>query len=239
MFVRSRNCSSSGMSERSTITARSFACVAMYARSFGCRRRLSVWRTKPPHGTPKYASWCWWWFQHSVATRSPRSRPALRSAAASCRARCSVSRWFVRWNELSGRRVTISPSPKNVSARRNRCVSVSGKSIISPSIRLIVLCEERVGDLEPQLGGPAAEALEPERALVEAVQRVLPREADAPVHLDRSLAGDDGGLGRERLRRGGRDGRALVVLGDAPGGAVDKGAGELDVGVRLREGMGD
>jgi hypothetical protein len=29
------------------------------ARSPGWRPRLSVCRTKPPHGIPKYASWCW------------------------------------------------------------------------------------------------------------------------------------------------------------------------------------
>ena len=33
-------------------------------------------RTRPPDGMPRYASTCWWWFQHSVATRSPRSSPS-------------------------------------------------------------------------------------------------------------------------------------------------------------------
>ena len=87
--------------------------------------------------------------------------------------------------------------------------------------------------------GRRAEALEPEGALVEAVQRVLPREADAAVHLDRALARGDRRLGRERLRSGGGERRALVVLGDAPGGPVDERARELDVGVRLRERVGD
>src|SRR5215510_4218682 len=118
-------------------------------------------------------------------------------------------------------------------------VSVSGKSIIWPSIPLIFLCEQRVGDLESQLGRAAAEALEPERPLVEALERVLPREADAAVHLDRPLARGDRGLGRESLRRGGGDGSPLVLLGDAPRRAVDERACELDVGVRLREWMGD
>src|SRR5215467_2062274 len=144
---------------------------------------------------PKYASWCWWWFQHSVATRSPRSRPALRSATASCRERRSVSRWLVRWKLLSGRRVTISPSPKNDSARRMRCVSVRGKSIIRPSIAPILLREEGVRDFQPKLGRSCAEALEPDCALVEPVQGVLPCEADAAVHLDRALARGDRGLG--------------------------------------------
>src|SRR5262249_25422325 len=178
----------------------------------------SVWRTNPPHGTPKYASWCWWWFQQSVATRSPRSRPAFCSATANCRARRMVSRWFVRWKVLSGSRVTISPSPKNDSAPRSTCGSRSGKSIIRPSIRLILLREQRFGYLEPQLRRPRAEALEPEGALVEAVQRVLPREPDAAVRLDRALGRGDRGLGGERLRRGGRERRALVVLRDAPRG---------------------
>src|SRR5215475_4248675 len=221
------------------MTALSFACVAMYARSPGWRRRLSVWRTKPPHGIPKYASWCWWWFQQSVATRSPRSRPALRSATASCRERRSVSPWFVRWKLLSGRRVTISPSPKNASARRSRCVRVSGKSIIWPSIRRILLRQQRVRDFEPQLGGPSAEALEPDRALVEAVERMLPGEADPAVHLDRALAGCDRRLRSERLRGGGGERRSVVLLRNAPGGPIDERARELDIGVRLCERMGD
>src|SRR5262249_58303364 len=130
--------------------------------------------------------------------------------------RRSASRWFVRWKLLSGRRVTISPSPKKASARRMRCVSVSGKSIIRPSIRLILLREHVIGDFETELGRPRAEALEPEGALVEAVQRVLPGEADAAVHLDRALARGDCGLGCESLRRGSGDLRAVVLLGDAP-----------------------
>ena len=59
------------------------------------------------------------------------------------------------------------------------------------------------------------------------------------VDLDRALARDDRGLGGERLRGGGRERRALVVLGDAPRGPVDERARELDVGVRLRERVGD
>src|SRR5207244_2676361 len=75
----------------------------------------------------------------------------------------------------------------------------------------------------------------PQCALVEAVQRVLPREAGAAVHLDRALARPNGGLGRERLR--GRRGyrRLLVLLGNAPGGPVGERARELRVGVRVRK----
>ena len=50
--------------------------------------------------------------------------------------------------------------------------------------------EFRALDLDAQLGRTLAEALEPERTFVEAVERVLPREADAAVHLDRRLAGE-------------------------------------------------
>src|SRR5690242_12320178 len=96
------------------------------------------------------------------------------------------------------------------------CVSVSGKSIIRPSIPLIFLRQERVRDLEPELRGAQPESLEPERTLVEAVERVLPGEANPAVHLDRALAGGDRGLGRERLRRGGCERRTVVLLGDAP-----------------------
>src|SRR3954453_10855893 len=148
---------------------------------------------------------------------------------------------------LSASRVTISPWAKSVLARRSRCVSVSGKSIIRPSTEPLLvawLCrngdaEHGVGDFEPELGRAGAEALEPECALVEAVEWVLPGEAGTAVHLDRALAGENCGLGGERLRGGGGDRRLLVVLGDAPGGPVGERAGELDVGVRVRELMGD
>src|SRR5204863_9316458 len=117
--------------------------------------------------------------------------------------------------------------------------SVSGKSIIRPSIWLILLCENGVRDFETQLGGAATEAFEPEGALVEPVQGVLPGEADAAVCLDGALAGRDRGLGCEGFRRRGRERRALVLLGYAPRCPVDERARELDVGVRLRERVGD
>src|SRR5581483_9949058 len=214
----------------------------MYARSFGCRRRFNVCSTKPPHGMPKYASWCWTWFQQSVPTRSPFSRPSCRSATASCFARRIVSAYVVRWNDLSGSRETISPRPKYVSARRSRCVSVKGNSIIWPSTAASSgsdgngdAAEHGVRDVAAQLGRARAERLEPERALVEPVQWMLPREAGAAVHLDRALARGDRGLDREGLRGSCGDGALLVVLGDAPRGPVGERAGELDVGVRVRE----
>src|SRR4051794_10692699 len=116
---------------------------------------------------------------------------------------------------LSASRVTISPCAKSVSARRSRCVSVSGKSIIRPSTGALLDlngngdAEHGVGDFEPELGRAGAEALEPQCALVEAVERVLPREARAAVHLDRALAREDGRLGREGLR--GRSGKRRLL----------------------------
>ena len=95
--------------------------------------------------------------------------------------------------------------------------------------------EQRLGDLGAKLGRPRAEALEPQGALVEPVQRVLPGEADAAEHLDRPLARGDRRLRRERLRRRGRDRGLLVVLGDAPRGPVCERACELDVRVRVRQ----
>src|SRR5438067_8872240 len=95
--------------------------------------------------------------------------------------------------------------------------------------------EERVRDLGAQLGWPLAEALEPEGALVVPVQRVLPGEADAAVHLNRALTCPDGSLGRERFR--GRRGhlRARVLFGDAPRRPVREGARKLDLGIRVGE----
>src|SRR3954471_9196836 len=82
----------------------------------------------------------------------------------------------------------------------------------------------------------AAEGLERERALVVLVEHVLPREADAAVHLDRALAGGHRRVGAVRLRGGGGDGQLLVLLRDAPRGPVGERAGQLglDEGVRER-----
>ena len=67
------------------------------------------------------------------------------------------------------------------------------------------------------------------------MQRMLPGEAGPAVHLDRALARGDRRLGGERLRRGRRDRRLLVVLRDAPRRPVRERARELDVCVRVRE----
>ena len=59
--------------------------------------------------------------------RAAAARPRAASSAASSRA------YVVRWKLLSGRRVTISPRAKYVSARLRMCGNVSWKSIICPS----------------------------------------------------------------------------------------------------------
>src|ERR687898_1464451 len=87
----------------------------------------------------------------------------------------------------------------------------------------------------------AAERVDPLRALVVAVQDVLPGEADAAVHLDRALAGGDCGFGAERLRRRDRNRRPLILLFHTPRRPVGERAGELglDVGIgeRVRDGL--
>src|SRR5256885_12263603 len=89
----------------------------------------------------------------------------------------------------------------------------------------------------------AAEGLDPERALVVAVEHVLPGEADPAVDLDRALARRNGDVARVRLRGGDRDRCLLVAFGHAPGGPVRERPGELglDVGVgeRVRDGLVD
>src|SRR4029077_18159909 len=95
--------------------------------------------------------------------------------------------------------------------------------------------EHGVRDLQPQLVRTRAEALQPERALVEAVERMLPGEPGPAVHLDRALAGRNRCLGRERLRGCGGDGPLLVALGDAPRRPVRARAGTVQVWVRVRE----
>ena len=61
--ARSSSCRGSARAAAAGCGRRSRPCprraFAMYARSFGCRRRFSVCSTKPPHGMPRYASWCW------------------------------------------------------------------------------------------------------------------------------------------------------------------------------------
>src|SRR5256885_14266838 len=79
----------------------------------------------------------------------------------------------------------------------------------------------------------AAEGLDRERALVVALDHVLPGEADPAVDLDRALARRDGDVARVRLRGGDRDGCLLVAFGHAPGGPVGERPGELRLDVRV------
>ena len=199
-----------------------------------------MWRTKPPHGMPKYASWCWWWFQQSVATRSPRSRPGLlqrdrelpRAAQRLAVVRAVEALVGEARDDLAVAEERLRPA-QQVRQREREVHHQAVHRAHSPTPSSALATSRRSSD------GRRAEALEPERALVEAVQRVLPREADAAVHLDRALARGDRGLGGERLRGGRSERGAFVLLRDAPRGPVDERARELDVGVRLRERMGD
>ena len=68
----------------------------------------------------------------------------------------------------------------------------SGRSSHAP-----LLVEKGCRDLRAQLGAGSLPRLDPERPLVEAVQDVLPREADAAVDLDRALARGHGCVGGE------------------------------------------
>ena len=78
-----------------------------------------------------------------------------------------------------------------------------------------------------------------ERALVQPVQPVLPREADAAERLDRRLADPDRALAGVRLRRRGGDRRLRVSGRHAPGGPQRERARELDARVRVRERVRD
>ena len=84
-----------------------------------------------------------------------------------------------------------------------------------------------------------AEALDRERALVQPVEPVLPREADAAEGLDRRLADPDRALARVRLRGRGGDRRLRISGRDAPGRPERERARELDARVRVRERVGD
>src|SRR5439155_1472049 len=81
----------------------------------------------------------------------------------------------------------------------------------------------------------AVERLDPERPLVIAMQRMVPGEAHAAVHLDRALACHDRGLRRVRLRRDRGKLGLTVILGDAPRGPVRERARELGLHVGVRE----
>src|SRR5213083_2500631 len=99
--------------------------------------------------------------------------------------------------------------------------------------------EQRAGDVGAEPGPGRDEALDPECSLVQAVQLVLPGEADSSVDLDRRLADRNRRLGGRGLRRSGCNGRLLVALGDAPGRPERERAGELELCVRIREPVRD
>src|SRR4029077_7997923 len=143
---------------------------------------------------------------------------------------------------LSGLRVTIALCPKSVSARRRMNSVVSGYSIINPSTSMSPLSflpssvrKDRLGDLRAVGRAGAVERLDPKRSLVVAMQRMLPGESHAAVHLDRALACRDGGLGRIRLRGDRAELSLPVILRDAPRRPVRQRAGELGLHIRVRE----
>src|SRR5207302_5114586 len=79
----------------------------------------------------------------------------------------------------------------------------------------------------------AVERLDPERSLVVAMERMVPGEAHAAMHLDRALACRDRGLRGIRLRSACGELGLAVILGDAPRRPVRERARELrlDIGV--------
>ena len=94
-------------------------------------------------------------------------------------------------------------------------------------------------DLGAEPGAEPVEALDPERALVQPVQHVLPGEADAAVRLDRRLADE---RPRRRPRRPSPPrpptGACGSSVGDAPGRPERERARELELGVRVGERVG-
>src|SRR3954449_6713275 len=112
----------------------------------------------------------------------------------------------VPWGASPGVRTPASTS-QPFAARRAAAAAPTPDD--APVIRTR-LAEELSCHLGALRGGESVERLDPLRALVPAVERVLPGEADPTVHLDRTLARGDGRLGAVRLRSGGR-GRGLVV----------------------------
>ena len=82
---------SSGTRLSSTMMTRSPAWPAIWATWAPGSRMLSVCRTAPMLGTPKYASRCSWLFHMNVPTGSPRPMPSRASAPASRPAFCAIS----------------------------------------------------------------------------------------------------------------------------------------------------
>ena len=99
--------------------------------------------------------------------------------------------------------------------------------------------EQVTRDLGAELRRRRLPGLDAERALVEPVEHVLPREADPAVRLDGALAGRDRRLRRLGLRRGCRDCGVRLVVRDAPRRPPGERARELELEVRVRERVRD
>src|SRR6266850_4679847 len=142
---------------------------------------------------------------------------------------------------LSGRRVTIALCPKSVSARLRMNEIVSGYSIISPSTSMpppsfpSSVAKDRPCDVRAVGRAGAVERLDPECPLVVAMERMVPGEAHAAMHLDRALACRDRCLRGIRLRRARGELGLPVILGDAPRRPVRERARELRLHIRVRE----
>src|SRR5919106_4123527 len=91
----------------------------------------------------------------------------------------------------SGPRILRNPYPSPSSSRcPNACaIELAGFRRDGLLVGRRVAREDRLRDLHAQRRPEAEEGLDPLRALVVAVEDVLPREADSAVHLDRALAG--------------------------------------------------
>src|SRR5438445_11574325 len=71
------------------------------------------------------------------------------------------------------------------------------------------------------------------------MERMVPGEAHAAMHLDRALACRDRGLRGIRLRRARGELGLPLILGDAPRGPVRERARELGLDVGVREPVRD
>src|SRR5437588_1737524 len=114
---------------------------------------------------------------------------------------------------------TLTPKALTPSARRTL-----RKPYPSPSSSIELnacataerLIQQRRRDDGAVRAGVAAVGLDPQGALVVAVQHVLPGEADAPVHLDRPFARGYRRIAAVRLRGSHGELRLRIALGDAP-----------------------
>src|SRR5439155_9901627 len=161
---------------------------------------------------------------------SPRGRPA-RGRAFAARAR-AASRAATCLGTCNGERTcrgAARPPPcrRRTSPRAAGSVAASAENPSSGRPSRAPFVEQPHGDSRAVLARVTAERLDRKRALVVAVQHVFPREADAAVHLDRTLAGGNGNVRGEALRGGDGNRRLLIVLRDAPGRPVGERPREL------------